>query len=121
MMQDISRLLENQAVLLDSFLSEAGLIPMITYVKEHRDFFHIYLNQYRSYADENFSLLWKDFMKHYIQKQGITNENEMWYYFTFFKAGFLAVLGQWVRNECPESPIQLARILLRNLPLCPDV
>lgn len=40
----------------------------------------------------------------------------MWYHFTFFKTGFLAVLSQWINNGCPEDPEALARIILKRVP-----
>lgn len=121
MMQDIAALFRDADSPMDFFLTEALLAKMISYVKEHRDFFDIYLNHYRRSADESFSLLWKDWSHPYIQSLGVSDEAESWYHFTFFKAGFLAVLSQWIQNGCPESPEAIAHIILKRLPLSPSV
>lgn len=116
MMQDISRLFERADSPVDFFISKPLLTEMISYVREHRAFFDIYLNHYSYSANETFSLMWEQGVKPYIQTMGLEDESEMWYHFTFFKAGFLAVLGQWVNNGCLETPEALARMLLKRIP-----
>lgn len=115
MITDIGRLFEESAQPLSVFLTEPFLVRMITYVKDHRDFFDIYLNQYGPIAAENFSLLWDDPGRSFIESFGVTDTSEQWYHFTFFKAGFIAVLSQWVRNGCREQPEFLARVILHQL------
>lgn len=114
-MQDIATLFKGSNSPMDFFLTEELLAKMISYVREHRDFFDIYLNHYRRSADESFSLLWEDWIHPYIRSLGVSNDSESWYHFTFFKAGFLAVLSQWIQNGCPESPETLAHIILKRL------
>ncbi len=48
---------------------------------------------------------------------GSISEEEMWYHFSFFKAGFISVLSEWIHRGCLETPEKLAEIILRNLPL----
>lgn len=115
-MLDISVLFHDADNLMDFFVTESFLTKMISYVETHRDFFDIYLNHYRQIADENFSLLWRDWIQPYIQRFGVSDEAESWYHFTFFKAGFLAVLSQWIQNGCPESPEYLTHVILKRLP-----
>lgn len=117
MMRDIALLFKECGNPMEFFLTKDLLARMISYVKDHRDFFDIYLNHYRHSADESFSLLWNDYSRPYIQSLGVSDEAEAWYHFTFFKAGFLAVLSQWIQNGCPESPEAVAHIILKRLPL----
>jgi hypothetical protein len=35
----------------------------------------------------------------------------MHYYFSFFKAGFLYCVTNWLEEGCPESPEELAHII----------
>lgn len=116
MMQDIALLFRDTDNPIHFFVSEPLLAKMIAYVKEHRLFFDIYLNHYSQNANKCFSLLWEQWGKPYIQNMGVSDESEMWYHFTYFRAGFLAVLCQWVNNGCPETPEALAKIILKRLP-----
>lgn len=115
MMQDISHLFQSSGNPIHFFISQPLLAEMLAYVKEHQDFFDIYLNHYSSVASETFSLLWERWAKPFVSDFGLSDESEMQYHFTFFKAGFLAVLSQWIRNDCPESPEKLAQIILKRI------
>ncbi|MCM1121363.1 MAG: TetR/AcrR family transcriptional regulator [Eubacterium sp.] len=115
-MSDIGHLFQHTDNPINFFVSEPLLSEMISYIKEHRDFFDIYLNHYNHSANETFSLLWEQWGKPYTQNMGVSDESEMWYHFTYFKAGFLAVLCQWINNGCPESPETLAHIILKQIP-----
>lgn len=117
MMHDISHLFEKADSPVDFFISLPLLTEMISYVKEHRAFFDIYLNRYSYNANETFSLMWEQGIKPYIQNMGLADESEMWYHFTFLKAGFLAVLSHWINRGCPEASEALAKIILKRMPL----
>lgn len=115
MMQDIARLFESSDNPINFFISQPHLTEMIAYVKDHQNFFDIYLNHYNSAASKNFSLLWEGCAKPFVQEFGLSDESEMQYHFTFFKAGFLAVLSRWLQNGCPEPPEKLAQIILHRI------
>ena len=117
MMQDIREMLHTEQNAISFMLTESSLTDMITYVEKHQLFFDIYLNHYTSEANETFSLLWEHHGKSYLQEH-FTNidESEMWYHFSFYKAGFLSVLSQWVKNGCVEEPEKIAKLIIRSIP-----
>lgn len=45
---------------------------------------------------------------------GFQNEAEFRYRQTFFKAGLIAMLKEWVMDGCIESPLEIAQILNRE-------
>lgn len=117
MMHEIGEMMRRSTSVIDFFLSPDSMAQMIDYVREHRAFFDIYLTHYAAEASESFSLLWESAAKPYMQEHyGTIDEDEMWYHFSFFKAGVISVLGQWIHRGCPEAPEKLAGIILRNLP-----
>ena len=117
MMTEIGEMMENSDSVIDFFLVPENMTEMIAYVKEHRTFFDIYLTHYTAAASESFSLLWEYAAKPYIQEHyGSIEEAEMWYHFSFFKAGFISVLSEWIHRGCPETPEKLTEIILRSLP-----
>lgn len=118
MMNDIGAMMMRSGSVMDFFLVPDSMVQMISYVKEHRTFFDIYLTHYTAAAGECFSLLWESAARPYMQEHyDFISENEMWYHFSFFKAGFLSVLSEWIHRGCPETPEKLTEIILRNLPL----
>ena len=117
MMTEVGELMRRSESVIDFFLTPESMALMIDYVKEHRAFFDIYLTHYTTAANESFSLLWEHAAKPYMQDHySMIDEEEMWYHFSFFKAGFISILSEWLHRGCPETPERLAEIILRNLP-----
>ena len=117
MMNDVGAMMRRSGSVIDFFLVPDNLAQMIDYVKEHQTFFDIYLTHYTATASESVSLLWESAAKPYISEHYSTIvESEMWYHFSFFEAGFISVLGEWIHRGCPETPEKLAEIILRSLP-----
>ena len=117
MMREVGEMMESHGNVIDFFLAPDSMAKMIGYVKEHQTFFDIYLTHYTTEASESFSLLWEYAAKPYMLERCSTiDEDEMWYHFSFFKAGFISVLSQWLHRDCPETPERLAEIILRNRP-----
>lgn len=118
MMKEVGEMMRHSESVIDFFLTPESMAQMIGYVKEHRAFFDIYLTHYTAAASESFSLLWESAAKPYMQERySMIDEDEMWYHFSFFKAGFISVLSDWIHRGCPETPEKLAEIILRSLPI----
>ena len=99
------------------FITQKYLAQMIAYIEDHKEFFDVFFNYSPPSATEiGFSLLWESAGHAFMEQTGLDDESEMLYHFTFFKAGLIAVLGQWLKDGCPETPEELAAIILRNLP-----
>ena len=117
MMKEVGEMMENHGNIIDFFLTPDSMAQMIAYVKEHHTFFDIYLTRYTAEASESFSLLWENATRPYmLERYGSISEEEMWYHFSFFQAGFISVLSEWLHRGCPETPERLAEIILRSLP-----
>ena len=116
-MKDIEAMMKNSDSVIDFFFFPDSMTKMIAYVKERHTFFDIYLTRYTAEASESFSLLWENAARPYMQERyGSISEEEMWYHFSFFKAGFISVLSEWLHRGCPETPEKLTEIILRSLP-----
>lgn len=117
MMSGIIDLFHTADDALTFFLTEEYLVQLISYIKENKDFYDIFLNHCPpSVINSGFSQLWEVSGKPYMEAFGLKDESEMWYHFTFFKAGFLAILSEWLQKGCTEMPEKIASIVLRNLP-----
>ena len=55
-------------------------------------------------------------VKPHCDRRGITDENRMLYYLTFYQAGFTMILRRWVEGDCQETPEELCAILSACLP-----
>lgn len=118
MMKEVGEMMKGHGNVIDFFLTSDSMAQLIGYVKEHHTFFDIYLTHYTAEASESFSLLWESAAKPYMREHCSTiDEDEMWYLFSFFKAGFISILSQWLHRGCPETPERLTEIILRSNPM----
>lgn len=93
------------------------LIQLFSYIEEHQDFFDIYLNHSKPESlEKGFENLLFEICAPYLSKFEAVPPETLEYHFTFFKAGFIALLRRWVLFGCKENPADLSKILLRNLP-----
>lgn len=98
-------------------LTEDYLIRLFSYIEKNRIFFDIFFNHSSPSSVENgFSRFLETACEPYMERIHLKNKEAMQYHFTFFKAGFIAVLSQWVQHGCKETSKEIAEILLRNLP-----
>lgn len=93
------------------------LIQLFSYIEKHQDFFDIYLNHSNPESlEKGFENLLSIICSPYLSKFNAAPAETLEYHFTFFKAGFIALLRRWILFGCKENPADLAKILLQNLP-----
>lgn len=101
---------QNRKSIGDSF------IQLFYFVKEHRDFYQIYLKHAPTLR------LMDHFLDERYQKQGllvahnlgISSYSEVAYHHTFFSHGLTAMIKMWLANGCKETPEELGEILTRE-------
>lgn len=75
------------------------------HIRDNRDFYRVYLSQ--STAQHRLDWAFGQLLERYVQPllRGLSVEEEaIAYYFAFFRAGFLALIQQWLQNQCQEEP-----------------
>lgn len=103
-------------------LTEQYLQSLFLYIKQHQDFFDIYLNHSNPKTlEDSFSKLLVEACAPYLLQFADAPAAVLEYHLTFFQAGFVAVLRRWVQLGCKEKPEDLAKILLQNLPVASTV
>ena len=73
--------------------------------RDNRDFYRVYLGQ--STAQHRLDWAFGKLLEWYVRPllRGLTvKEEAIAYYFAFFRAGFLALIQQWLQNRCQEEP-----------------
>lgn len=97
-------------------LSYNYLLALAAHMKKHRTFYLAYLSgQYPSAFDRNRSILLNEIATP-IYEQLHVPESSRRYYFNFFWWGVLAVLQQWLREGCRESPKEITNVLSSCFP-----
>ena len=85
--------------------SPGHLLPILEHIRDNRDFYRVYLGQ--STAQHRLDWAFGQLLEWYVRPllRGLSVEEEaIAYYFAFFRAGFLALIQQWLQNQCQEEP-----------------
>ena len=80
--------------------SPGHLLPILEHIRDNRDFFRVYLGQ--STAQHRLDWAFGQLLEWYVRPllRGLSIEEEaIAYYFAFFRAGFLALIQQWLQNR----------------------
>lgn len=87
------------------------------HIKQHKQFYKICLQNQKSFPiKRGFEPLWNTIVRPSCQREGITSEDEIMYYFVYFQAGLTMVLKRWIETDCKQTPDELAKIMAHCLP-----
>ncbi|MDE7351514.1 MAG: TetR family transcriptional regulator C-terminal domain-containing protein [Acetatifactor sp.] len=97
-------------------LRRDGFLRLFEMIREHRDFFQMYLETFGSLT------LGYDFLPYPLQERadqlvsdmGWDSEEELRYHQTFFCEGLSAVIRRWISRGCLEEPEQMVAIIGRE-------
>lgn len=100
-----------------NLISNAYLLPYLTFVKDHQKIYKIYFEHQNDFHHkERFdSLVFHIFTPRY-QAHGITDSKRITYMSSFFMAGILQVIWGWLRNDCAEPIEEIADIIQTCIP-----
>lgn len=108
---------EARGVKMQNVFHHDFLLFFLQHIEKNRTFYRICLCQRTRFpVNEGFEPLWRTVVKPHCDRRGITDENRMLYYLTFYQAGFTMILRRWVEGDCQETPEELCAILSACLP-----
>ena len=100
----------------NELITQAALQRLLTYILEHRTFYRAYLREYPSRNHrEEMQKIFDGYLQPLFETYGVVGRNHMQYYYHFASAGFLTVIAQWLEQDTPESPEEIAGILYAML------
>lgn len=103
------------------YFSEPYLLVILKHVKKHAVLYRAYIENVGMVSiEKGYQILFEEIFKPYFRRLGIESEHRMEYYFQFVKAGFFAVIGQWMRYDCEESPEEMAEIIMQTIAPIPE-
>lgn len=97
--------------------NQSLFIPYLRYIKEHQYFYRISLaNRKNLPVQKTFKPLWEQLVLPHCQQAGITDEDELFYYFIAFEGSITMVLRRWIETDCRENEQKLSDILWHCIP-----
>lgn len=92
-----------------------SFVEMFRYIKEYREFYLIYFGETR--RSKTIDLIQSGYVEQlerlHPEELGFRSHRELDYCLHFFSFGTSALLYDWLKNDCPESPEELYEILCR--------
>ncbi len=99
----------------DTF-SEESFIYFLEHIKRHKYFYKINLQARKSFPiSQGYEPLF-NIIKSRCENSGITNNDEIMYYFIYFQAGFTMVLKHWLDTDCMIKEREVAAIIKNSMP-----
>lgn len=96
---------------------QAAIEGLFAFVAGYREFYQLYFKEIGKMS-HLIALMLEPFENQIKQLKardmGYGVDNEMLYHFHFFTVGLGALLSQWIKNGCKESPSQMYGVLLRE-------
>lgn len=94
----------------------AFLVPLIEYVGQYDFFYRVYLEKHSAGTmEKGFKAVWDSVIKPAFISFGVTDEQEMLYYYAYAKAGMTTVLKMWLDGGRRESPAEIAKIIFNMM------
>ncbi len=107
---------ETAALESQMYFSKPYLLIVLRHMKKHAVLYRAYIRHVgMSSIEKGYQTLFEEIFKPYFRRLGIESERRMEYHFVFVKTGFIAVLQQWLHYGCPETPEELAEIIMQTM------
>lgn len=96
-----------------ALMSRDYLRVILQQIHQNQPFYRAYLKSTHGMQQVHwgFAQLLDGVMRPYMHDLGVLNDNEVEYYFTFFREGMLAVVRRWVDDGCVETPDRITEII----------
>lgn len=96
------------------YRNPAFFVEFLNYMKDHRTFYHACLKKRNTFPiQEGAKELFETIIKPACIQKGICDEEEMYYYFTFYQAGITMIYKRWIDKGCTEPAETIAGYIVR--------
>ena len=88
-------------------------VNFFNFIKEHKEFYKSFLKSGNpSFTANDMLKQNKEWLKHLSASKGMNySEIEIEYHLNFFGGGLKAICGFWIKNDCKETPEQMAQFI----------
>ena len=94
-------------------IRENPFVAFFEFIKEHKDFYKAFLKSHNpSFTATDELKRSKEQLKQLSAKKGMNySETEIEYHLHYFGGGLKAICGFWIKNDCRETPEQMAKFI----------
>lgn len=112
---DISSKIKNSPLDELMFIKPDYIIPYLSYIKDNKKLFKTaVLHSDTLRLDKNYKKLFEYVFSPILMRFDVP-ENERHYTMTFYINGIIALIMEWLKNDCRENIEDIADIIIRNI------
>lgn len=94
------------------FISPDYLLPYLSFVKENKSFFKVYMSNLQSFdADDTYSFLMEKVFLPIYRKNGISDKTVVNYMSKFYLQGITSIVLEWVNRDCIDEEYFICEII----------
>lgn len=95
--------------------SKDSILVTLEHVKANQNFYRAYFSHANiEKLNEHFNHIFVASASPFLTKLGIQDVFEQHYYFLFFSGGLAAIIKEWLKTSCKESPERITEIVLKS-------
>lgn len=95
------------------FLTDEYLLPYLNFAKEYKRLFYTIINNPVSLKmDKSYSLMFRHIFSPILERFGVPEENRN-YMMAFYIHGMMAIVTEWLKNDCKEPVEKISGIMRR--------
>lgn len=97
------------------FIKPDYIIPYLSYIRDNKKLFQTaVLHAGTLQLDRNYKELFKNIFRPILTRFDVP-ENKQHYMMSFYINGIIALVMEWLKNDCKESMEDIADIIIRNI------
>lgn len=106
----------------DFYRNPSYYVRFLKFMEMHRPFYHACLQKRSSFPiEEGLEPLFERVVKPICIQNGISEKEEMLYYFTYYQAGITMIYKRWIDGGCKEPAEKIAALIVQCLQSFPSV
>ena len=99
----------------ESIGTRESFLITLEHIKANQNFYRSYLSHTNIETINNhFNQIFESSASPYLEKHGISDLSEQHYYYSFFIAGLIQIVKEWLKGSCLESPEIISDIVIRS-------
>lgn len=93
-------------------ISPKFLIPYLTFIKENKDLFLIYVNNSSTFCDTAFQQIFDTIINPVLKRYNVNDKAIAFYLAKYYLTGITAIVCEWARRGCQDDIILICEIIL---------
>lgn len=107
-LKEIDKLDKNELIL----ISPKFLMPYLTFIKENKDLFLVYVENATTFSSNAFQSLFDIIIKPILRRYDVKDDSVAFYLSKYYLTGITAIVSEWAKRGCQDDIILICEIIM---------